>query len=520
MRADQLLVERGLATSRSQAQRLIASGVRWLRPRRLEGRRARMATRCRRTPSSNCSICAEARYVSRGGLKLEGALTASGIDVAGQAVPRRRPVDRRLHRLPAAARRGAGDRRRRRPWPVARQAAQRPARDRHREGQRARADGPDQAGGDFDFVTSATFLHFARPWCCRRWCRLLKPGGDLLMLVKPQFELQPGQVGKRGIVTDPALYAVVEKRAARLLRGARPAGARLVRQPDRPAATAIANSSSTHRQRKDPEEHDPQHDAVPDQLRIFPAQDARGRGQAARGAPAAVRAEARVLLGDLWRRRLDPGRHLRHGAGDPGRRRGRGVAFFLHRRDARRACASSWRMLRAMGVKRLVALRGDLPSGYGTGGEFHYASDLVAFIRAETGDDFRIEVACYPEMHPQARSPEADLQAFAAKVRAGANSAITQYFYNADAYFRFVDEARALGVDVPVVPGIMPITNSTAADALFRYLRRRDPALDPAAAAELRRRQRVDQGVRPGRGDAAVRTAARRRRARACISTR
>ncbi len=117
--------------------------------------------------------------------------------------------------------------------------------------------------------------------------------------------------------------------------------------------------------------------------------------------------------------------------------------------------------LKAMGVKRLVALRGDLPSGYGLGGEFHYASDLVAFIRAETGDDFHIEVAAYPEMHPQARSPEADLQAFATKVRAGADSAITQYFFNADAYSRFVDETRRLGLNIPIVPGIMPITGST-----------------------------------------------------------
>jgi methylenetetrahydrofolate reductase (NADPH) len=117
--------------------------------------------------------------------------------------------------------------------------------------------------------------------------------------------------------------------------------------------------------------------------------------------------------------------------------------------------------LKAMGVKRLVALRGDLPSGYGIGGEFHYASDLVAFIRAETGSDFHIEVAAYPEVHPQAKSPESDLQAFATKVRAGADSAITQYFYNSDAYFRFVDEAHRLGVDAPVVPGIMPITSST-----------------------------------------------------------
>ena len=117
--------------------------------------------------------------------------------------------------------------------------------------------------------------------------------------------------------------------------------------------------------------------------------------------------------------------------------------------------------LKAMGVRRLVALRGDLPSGYGMGGEFHYASDLVAFIRAETGRDFHIEVAAYPEIHPQARSAEADLQAFATKVRAGADSAITQYFFNADAYQRFVDDVRRMGLDVPVVPGIMPILGAT-----------------------------------------------------------
>ena len=117
--------------------------------------------------------------------------------------------------------------------------------------------------------------------------------------------------------------------------------------------------------------------------------------------------------------------------------------------------------LKSMGVLRLVALRGDLPSGYGMGGEFHYASDLVAFIRAETGRDFHIEVAAYPEVHPQAKSPEADLQAFAAKVHAGADSAITQYFFNADAYERFVNDVRRLGLDVPVVPGIMPIMGSS-----------------------------------------------------------
>jgi len=113
------------------------------------------------------------------------------------------------------------------------------------------------------------------------------------------------------------------------------------------------------------------------------------------------------------------------------------------------------------GIRRLVALRGDLPSGYGGAGELRYASDLVEFIRQETGDWFHVEVAAYPEMHPQARSPQDDLQAFARKVQAGANAAITQYFYNPDAYFQFVDNARKLGVDVPIVAGIMPVTNYT-----------------------------------------------------------
>jgi len=117
---------------------------------------------------------------------------------------------------------------------------------------------------------------------------------------------------------------------------------------------------------------------------------------------------------------------------------------------------------KAHGIRRIVALRGDLPSGYGgSNGEFHYASDLVAFIRAETGSDFHIEVAAYPEMHPQSRSPQADLQAYVAKVKAGASSALTQMFFNPDAYFRFVDEARAMGAEVPVVPGVMPITNAS-----------------------------------------------------------
>lgn len=119
------------------------------------------------------------------------------------------------------------------------------------------------------------------------------------------------------------------------------------------------------------------------------------------------------------------------------------------------------RQLQDMGVRRLVALRGDLPSGYGAGGEFQYAADLVAFVREVFGDAFHIEVAAYPEVHPQARSAEADLKAFIAKAKAGADSAITQYFFNPDAYFRFVDEVVAAGVNIPIVPGIMPITNSS-----------------------------------------------------------
>ncbi len=118
-------------------------------------------------------------------------------------------------------------------------------------------------------------------------------------------------------------------------------------------------------------------------------------------------------------------------------------------------------VLRAMGIRRMVCLRGDLPSGHGLGGEFHHASDLVSFIRVETGDTFHIEVAAYPEVHPQARSPQADLRALKAKVDAGANGVITQYFFNADAYFRLVEEARAIGITVPIVPGIMPITSSS-----------------------------------------------------------
>ena len=146
---------------------------------------------------------------------------------------------------------------------------------------------------------------------------------------------------------------------------------------------------------------------------------------------------------------------------------------------------------RAAGIRRIVALRGDLPSGMADPGEFRYANELVAFIRAETGEHFHIEVAAYPEYHPQARNSHEDLRNFARKVEAGANSAITQYFYNADAYEHFVEQARALGVSVPIVPGIMPIANfskiarfSDACGAeIPRWMRRKFESLGDDAAS-------------------------------------
>ncbi len=113
----------------------------------------------------------------------------------------------------------------------------------------------------------------------------------------------------------------------------------------------------------------------------------------------------------------------------------------------------------AHGIRHIVALRGDLPSGLASSGELRYANELVAFIRDTTGDWFHIEVACYPEFHPQTRSAADEIRNFKRKIDAGANSSITQYFYNADAYFRFVDDCEAAGIAIPIVPGIMPISN-------------------------------------------------------------
>jgi len=114
---------------------------------------------------------------------------------------------------------------------------------------------------------------------------------------------------------------------------------------------------------------------------------------------------------------------------------------------------------RAHGIRHIVALRGDLPSGLASSGELRYANELVAFIREATGDWFHIEVACYPEYHPQTRSAADEIRNFKRKIDAGANSSITQYFYNTDAYYRFVDDCEAAGIAIPIVPGIMPIGN-------------------------------------------------------------
>ncbi|MDQ2695390.1 MAG: methylenetetrahydrofolate reductase [NAD(P)H] [Pseudomonadota bacterium] len=127
--------------------------------------------------------------------------------------------------------------------------------------------------------------------------------------------------------------------------------------------------------------------------------------------------------------------------------------------SARDSLRSLLEHYQAHGIRRIVALRGDLPSGMKTPGELRYANELVEFIRAETGDWFHIEVAAYPEYHPQAPSPETDLDNFRRKVEAGADAAITQYFYNADSYFRFIDQCEKAAIDLPIVPGIMPITN-------------------------------------------------------------
>jgi methylenetetrahydrofolate reductase (NADPH) len=127
--------------------------------------------------------------------------------------------------------------------------------------------------------------------------------------------------------------------------------------------------------------------------------------------------------------------------------------------STREDVAAQLELYRNNGIRHIVALRGDLPSGIAASGEFRYASELVAFIRESTGDWFQIEVACYPEYHPQTRNAADEVRNFKKKVEAGANGAITQYFYNADAYFHYVEDCRAAGITLPIVPGVMPIGN-------------------------------------------------------------
>jgi methylenetetrahydrofolate reductase (NADPH) len=153
-----------------------------------------------------------------------------------------------------------------------------------------------------------------------------------------------------------------------------------------------------------------------------------------------------------------------------------GVPHLSCMGGTREELGSLLQLYRALGCNRVVALRGDLPSGMARMGDFRFASELVEFIRETHGGHFRIEVGCYPETHPQAEDALADLRNFKAKVDAGADSAITQYFYNPDAYFRFVDDVRRMGISVPIIPGIMPISN-------FSQLRR----FSEACGAEIPR---------------------------------
>ena len=135
------------------------------------------------------------------------------------------------------------------------------------------------------------------------------------------------------------------------------------------------------------------------------------------------------------------------------------ISSTVSRVPSRAELKSQLEKYKSHGIRHIVALRGDLPSGLAASGELRYASELVAFIRETTGDWFEIEVACYPEYHPQTRSAADEIRHFKRKVDAGASAAITQYFYNADAYFRFIEECEAAGISVPIVPGVMPIGN-------------------------------------------------------------
>ena len=284
---------------------------------------------------------------------------------------------------------------------------------------------------------------------------LLKPGGDLLMLVKPQFELQPGQVGKRGIVHDPSLYAVVEQRLRDCCASL---GLQVRGWFDSPIAGGDGNREFFVSRNQTTRRHSMN---LPISLEFFPPKTPEGA------------AKLRVARQSLYE--LKPEFcSVTYGAGGSTQEGtfstvseilAEGVdaaAHFSCVGATHDKVRQELAQLRAMGVKRLVALRGDLPSGYGMGGEFHYASDLVAFIRAETGNEFRIEVACYPEIHPAGpfgRGRPASLSRprfVPAPIRRSRSTSTTPMPISASSRKRI-----GWAFMCRWCPGIMPITNST-----------------------------------------------------------
>ena len=512
MRADQLLVERGLAPTRSAAQRLIAHRRRALA--RADGLGA-----CRRKAGEDVpddadveiTDDAELRFVSRGGLKLDGALTRLGLDVAGLTcldlgqstggftdallrAARARVVGidvghGQLH--PPPRRRCARDR------------ARGPERaGRRRLGPSCRFAQFDLVVGDLSFISLDARAADARARYSRRAAASCCSSSRSSSCSRSTSARAAWSRTRRA-------YGHVETDAAQGVRRARPGGARLVRQLRRGQRRQRASSSSCDaRQRSDPHAmtHAPPRSVS---FEFFPPNTPVGSEKLQSvAAELATRSKPEFSQRHLRRRRLDARRarwrrcsdHRRAGPGggaapvvrrlDPGRHLGDPRAPTARRRSAAWSrCAATCRAATA------------------TAGEFRYASDLISFIRATQGSDW------FTSRSPPTRSttrrsatPKRDLQHFAAKVKAGADSAITQFFFNPDAYFHFVDEVRALGVDVPIVPGIMPFHNY----AKIAQFAARDGIEIPRWVAlqdgRLHGRHRVDPRLRPRRRHPAVRS--------------